>query len=83
MDVSNEIESEPDGQELIQKVLSLTRLPEHWARKELNEILVHYGEVSDPNSVDLTLDQLREALAAYLESIHAELTEKDSSVVAE
>ena len=71
MDVSNH-EVEPDGQALIQMVVSLTGLPEEPIRGELNQIL----EKSGHDSKNLTLEQLRIALAAYLESIQADLLEE-------
>lgn len=65
----SETEVEPNGQDLIQKIVSLTGLPQPWAQRELDEILEHYGQ----NSKNLTLNQLREVLAAYLDATQADL----------
>jgi hypothetical protein len=65
----SENEVEPNGQDLIQQLVTLTGLPEDWAKQELDEVLNHYGQ----NSKNLTLDQLREVLVAYLEATQAEL----------
>jgi hypothetical protein len=72
MDVSMG-ESNSSGQELIKTVVSLTGLPEPVMRNELNEILENAGQTSH----DLTLDQLREAMVAYLEALQASLIAED------
>ena len=64
MDVSRS-EVEPDGQELLQVLVSLTGLPEEWVRRELDHIL----EKSGKGQENLTLDELRAAMVIYLESI--------------
>jgi hypothetical protein len=61
-------EDEPGGDDLIQAVVNLSGLPESLARLELSEILANSGQ----SSKDLTLDQLRHALAAYLETMQAD-----------
>lgn len=68
MEVS-ESQTDPDGHELIETVASLTGLPEPWVLKELDHILEQSGQ----NPGELTLDQLRESLVLYLESIQADL----------
>ena len=63
--------SRPDGEgvehlagtRLIQTVATLSELPEHLAYQELQHILE--GQISD----DLTLDQLRAAMIAYLNEL--------------
>lgn len=70
MEVSD-CNGELEGEELIQTLVSLMGLPEAGVRHELDGLL----ELSGKNSQDLTLDQLREVLVLYLESIQAEFTE--------
>ena len=75
MDVSS-YESEPGGQELIQMVVSLTELPELMIQRELEQIL-EIPERDSPkrdSSEDVTLEQLREAMLAYLELVDQEVT---------
>jgi hypothetical protein len=69
MDVSS-YESEPSGQELIQTVVSLTELPELMIQHELEQIL----EIPKRNSEDVTIEQLREAMLAYLEQVDKEIS---------
>lgn len=68
MDVSN-FELELNGQELIQKVIELTGLPDDLVRKELNQILEDQGTEAN----ELTMQNLREALAAHLEALGSEI----------
>jgi hypothetical protein len=79
MEVSEECELEPGGQELIQTVVNLTGLPELMIRCELDQILEHGGQ----SPKDLTLDQLRQALAAYLEEMKAEFQVDENTTVLE
>jgi len=84
MDVSS-YELEPGGQELIQMVVSLTELPELMIQRELEQIL-EIPERDSPerdspkrdspkrDSEDVTLEQLREAMLAYLELVDQEVT---------
>lgn len=65
----SENDLEPCGQKLIQQVVALTGLPEARTRHELDDLLHRYGQ----NPKNLTLDQLREVLIAYLEATQAEL----------
>lgn len=69
MDVSNQ--TTPGGEELIEQVASLTGLPEPWVHQELGRIVENAGH--SPGT--LTLEQLREAMLAYLESLQHELEE--------
>ena len=69
MDVSS-YESEPGGQELIQMVVSLTELPELMIQRELEQIL----EVPAGNAENVTIEQLREAMLAYLELVDQEVS---------
>ena len=63
MDVSEN--KMPDGQDLIEKLVSLTGLPPNLAHGQIDEILQMAGQ--NPGSV--TLEQLREAMLSYLESL--------------
>jgi hypothetical protein len=67
MEVSNNDIGLQD-QDLVQTVVSLTGLPDHLIRGELDQILEQSGQ----NPRNLTLTQLREAMVAYLEAIQAE-----------
>jgi hypothetical protein len=71
MDVSNRHE-EPTGQDLLDSVANLTGLPEPLVQQELQDIIESAG--ADAGSV--TLEQLRQAMLLYLESL-AELGEFD------
>lgn len=66
--------NEPGGQELIQTVVTLSGLPESLVRLELDQILENSGQ----SSQNLTLDQLRQALAAHLESLQADFMDDSS-----
>jgi hypothetical protein len=66
------IQPQLDGEKLIQTVVSLTGLPADLAplvNQHMGEILDHSGQTSS----DCTLDDLRAAMLAYLESVHADL----------
>ena len=76
MEVSNQ-EMEPGGEELIQTVVNLSGLPESLAQNEMDRIL----ELSGQNSNNLTLDQLRQAMIAYLESMHEEFAASEANLV--
>ncbi|MEO7162608.1 MAG: hypothetical protein ABI041_06805, partial [Bdellovibrionia bacterium] len=62
--------SEPGGQELIQLVVSLTELPELMIQRELEQIL----ELPVGKPEDVTIEQLREAMLAYLELVDKEVS---------
>jgi hypothetical protein len=64
MDVSNR--EVLGGEELIQAVISMTGLPENLAQGELERILRATGH----DAQNLTLDDLRQALVMYLETLH-------------
>lgn len=76
MEVSKQ-KSEPEGHELIQKVVGLTGLPKELIRRELDQILEDSGQIIHDQ---VTLQQLREAMAAYLEAVYAELSAAEKSV---
>jgi hypothetical protein len=59
--------------------VNLTGLPELMIRCELDQILEHGGQ----SPKDLTLDQLRQALAAYLEEMKAEFQVDENTTVLE
>jgi len=61
---------EPGGEELMTAVVEATGLPEQMVKEELHGIIATQG--ADPK--DLTLEQLRSAMIAYLETIHQDLT---------
>lgn len=75
MDVSN-YKTNSCGQELIETVITMTGLPEPLIRTELDQIIENAGQ----NAGELTLEQLREAMVAYLESLQAALIEEGSLV---
>ena len=63
-----------DGQALIQTLVSLTGLPEHCVplvNRQVDEILTQAGQ----DSSCCTIDDLRAAMLAYLESIHKDFEE--------
>lgn len=72
MDVSNQ--QEPGGEELVATVVMNTGLPANLMEKELNTII----ESSGQSSADLTIEGLRAAMIAYLESIHQDMMETDA-----
>ena len=59
-----------NGNALIQKLVTLTELPEPLVQQEVGEILQYSGNLSE----SLTLDQLRAAMVEYLEALHATMT---------
>jgi len=63
------------GQDLIHQVVSLTGLPESWIRLELEPILESLGQ----SKSQLTLDQLRETMLAYLELTQEDLLSQGHS----
>lgn len=71
MDVSSE-KTEPDGQDLLEVLVSLTGLPKDWILKEMDQIMREMGK-NPNNPSEMTLEHLREALVSYLNSIHAEI----------
>ncbi|OFZ71295.1 MAG: hypothetical protein A3K03_09230 [Bdellovibrionales bacterium RIFOXYD1_FULL_44_7] len=72
MDISNR--NEPGGEELISAVVSATGLPESEVKGELDKILQSSGH--DP--ANLTIDQLRSAMIAYLEAVHESLWQEEN-----
>ena len=66
---------ETQGPELLKQVVSLTRLPEQLIGNELESLLEAQGHSSE----NLTLDQLRDALLIYLESLKAEIDASEES----
>ena len=69
------VDKVPDGPELLEMVISLTGLPEQDVQNELEQIFHQSGQ----SLTDLTLDQLREVLAAYLEAMGPELLAESAS----
>lgn len=81
MDVSNrepklaKTESEePAGQQLLDTLVSLTGLPENLVHNELSEIL----KPSEASAEEITLDQLRKAMVAYLETFKPQDFEEET-----
>ena len=54
------------GQELIEKVIELTEVPDPAMEQEVHAILEYSGQEGQ----DLTLEQLRKAMLDYLEDLH-------------
>jgi hypothetical protein len=71
MEVSNRHE-QATGQELLDSVANLTGLPEPLVQQELQQIISSAGQ----NAGSVTLDELRQAMLLYLESL-AEMGEFD------
>jgi len=63
-DTGNQLE----GENLIQTLVTLTGLPEGMANAEMDQILELSGHQPEKRS-DITLDELRAALVAYLEAL--------------
>lgn len=81
MDISKQ-QQEPDGEALISKVVAASGLPQELVSSELQAIVETAGH--EPES--LTLEQLRSAMLAYLESINESVTageDSESSAVSE
>lgn len=78
--IKNVEQGKPSGTELLQTVVTLTGLPEPLISQELNQILALTGSESS----ELTLDQLRHAMVAYLEALQPDLCdlEDDSDSLA-
>lgn len=75
MDVSNK-----KGSELLDTVASLTGLPEELVQNELHELIAAAGQ----NAGNVTLDQLRQAMLLYLETLAQQeeaLMEPGSSII--
>lgn len=67
-----------EGEDLIQTLVSLTGLPEALANEEVNQILELSGHQPETKRSDLTLDELRAALIAYLETLEPEFPQSNS-----
>ncbi|MFL5815635.1 MAG: hypothetical protein ACJ763_18840 [Bdellovibrionia bacterium] len=63
-----------EGENLIQTLVALTGLPEGMANAEMNQILELSGHEPEKRS-DITLDELRAALIAYLEALEPTCSE--------
>ena len=61
----------PSGEELFSTVVKLTGLPEEQMTEELSQILENKG----CSSHSMTIEDLRTAVLAYLESLHHEFGE--------
>ncbi len=72
MDVLNR-ENVPGGQELIETVVSLSGIPAPLMTEELGKIL----ETSGHGAANLTLEGLRAALLAYMETLSPEMFDEE------
>lgn len=63
------------GERLTEKVLEHTGLPKEIIEKEFNTLLAKFGK--SPES--LTMDELREVMAEYLQLVFLELQEEMSA----
>lgn len=68
-------ESESKDSELLTEVASLTGLPVDWVQSELTQIVKKSGHA--PN--ELTLDELRASMLAYLEEMNREMSSQEST----
>jgi len=86
MDVSKKIDgSTPEeleavtasgnGEELLEEVASLTGLPPDWVQTELTKIVTNSGHTPE----DLTLDELRSSMLAYLEEMQKDLEAQEAA----
>ncbi len=64
-----------DGPKLLHTVVSLTGLPEEMIYEELDQIL----KLKEQDTEELTLDGLRAAMLAYLETIQANMGDSPES----
>jgi hypothetical protein len=62
-----------EGENLIQTLVALTGLPEGMANAEMNQILQLSGQ--EEKRSDITLEELRAALIAYLEALEPTCSE--------
>ena len=65
------------GQDLLDAVVHLTRLPDLEIRAELQQLFVEQGH----DSAKITLDQLRETMLMYLEEIAVNFPEVSKDVL--
>ena len=63
---------------LAQTLIAATGLPQDPVEREFNKILERYGKSQD----ELTLDELREVMAEYLNLVFLELAEENSELSA-
>lgn len=83
MDVSKKIEGSQlenlgNGEELLEEVASLTGLPPDWVQTELTKIVTNSGHKPE----DLTLDELRSSMLAYLDEMQKDLEAQEASDLA-
>lgn len=67
-------ENPNEGQKLLDQVVSLTGLPEDLISSELDEILENSGR----SAKNVTLEELRAALIAHLESVNRDMQSRFS-----
>ncbi len=66
------------AKELAQELIAATGLPQDPIEREFNKILEKYGK----NQEDLTIEELREVMADYLNLVFLELAEEDRELSA-
>lgn len=64
------------GTNLKTTVLSATGLPQSAVEKEFDSLLAKHGK----NAEELTLDELREVMADYLQTVFLELSQNEESI---
>ncbi len=62
------------GKNLAKTVVQATGLPQNPVEKELQSLLVKHGTSPE----DLTLDQLRDVMAEYLQTVFLEIAEQEN-----
>lgn len=63
---------------LTQELIAATGLPKDPVEREFNKVLERYGKSQD----ELTLEELREVMAEYLQIVFLELIEEDRELSA-
>ena len=63
------------GKNLAETVIEATGLPTTAVEKEFNTLLANHGTTAE----EMTIDDLREMMAEYLQTVFLELAEQESS----
>ena len=82
MDVSSQEVGSEEGSKLIETVVSLTGMPEPLLPRVQEEV-DHILAMSGQSSGSVTLEQLRIAMLAYLESMHAEFEKSEAAATSD
>lgn len=75
---SNDSVDKTNGAELLEEVATLTGLPPDWVQTELTKIVTNSGH----EPADLTLDDLRTSMLAYLEEMQKDLADQEAAEIA-